>query len=86
MVFAAFKQMYTDTQYTAYMPFTLQEGGLLLRSPPSHPVGSAVHHHAVRGGSFVLKCSGTCQTTRVIAGKMYSQSLILKCYGYSATQ
>ena len=31
-------------------------------------VGLAVHHHAVQGGSFVLKCSGTCQTTRVIAG------------------
>ena len=44
------------------------------------PVGLAVHHHAVRGGSFVLKHSGTCQTTRVIAGKMHSQSPILKCY------
>ena len=31
--------------------------------------------------SFVLKCSGTCQTTRVIAGKTHSQSPILKCYG-----
>ena len=50
-------------------------------------VGLAVHHHAVRGGSFVFKCSGTCQTSRVIAGKTYSQSPILKCYGgYSATQ
>ena len=45
------------------------------------PVGLVVHHHAVRGGSFVFKCSGTCQTTRVIAGKMHSQSPILKCYG-----
>ena len=45
------------------------------------PLGLAVHHHAVRGGSFVLKCSGTCQTTRVIAGKTHSQSPILKCYG-----
>ena len=45
------------------------------------PVGLAVHHHAVRGGSFVLKCSWTCQTTRVIAGKTHSQSPILKCYG-----
>ena len=51
------------------------------------PVGLAVHHHAVRGGSFVFKCSGTCQTTRVIAGKTHSQSPILKCYGgCSATQ
>ena len=41
------------------------------------PVGLAVHHQAVRGGSFVLKCSGTCQTTRVIAGKTHSQSPIL---------
>ena len=45
------------------------------------PVGLAVHHHAVRGGSFVFKCSGTCQTTRVIAGKTHSQSPILKWYG-----
>ena len=45
------------------------------------PVGLVVHHHAVRGGSFVFKCSGTCQTTRVIAGKMHSQSPILKVYG-----
>ena len=50
------------------------------------PVGLAVHHHAVRGGSFVLKHSGTCQTTRVIAGKTHSQSPILKCYGCSATR
>ena len=60
-------------------PSPLQEGVLLLRSP--HPVGSVIHHHAVWGGSFVLKCSGTCQTTRVIAGKRHSQSPILKCYG-----
>ena len=53
--------------------------GLFLEAP--RPVGSAVHYHAVRGGSFVLKCSGTCQTTRVIAGKMHFQSPILKCYG-----
>ena len=45
------------------------------------PMGLAVHHHAVRGGSFVFKCSGTCQTTRVIAGKTHSQSPILKWYG-----
>ena len=51
-----------------------------------HPVGLAVHHHAVQGGSFVLKHSGTCQTTRVIAGKTHSKSPILKCYGHSATQ
>ena len=50
------------------------------------PVGLAIYHHAVQGGSFVLKHSGTCQTTRVIAGKMHSQSPILKCYERSATQ
>ena len=50
------------------------------------PVGLAVHHHAVRGGSFVFKCSGTCQTTRVIAGKTHSQSPILKTKGRSATR
>ena len=51
-----------------------------------HPVGLAVHHHEVQGGSFVFKCSGTCQTKRVIAGKTHSQSPILKCYGgHSAT-
>ena len=50
-------------------------------------VGLAVHHQPVRGGSFVLKCSGTCQSTRVIAGKTHSPSPILKCYGgCSATQ
>ena len=50
-------------------------------------MGLAVHHQSVWGDSFVLKCSGTCQTTRVIAGKMHSQSPILKCYGgHSATQ
>ena len=71
-VFAAFMQMYTDTQCSAYMPLTPPRGRA--------PVGSVVHHHAVQGGSFVLKCSGTCQTTRVIVGKMHSQSPILKCY------
>ena len=62
-------------------------GGKAHCSRTIHPVGLAVHHHAVRGGSFVFKCSGTCQTTRVIAGKMHSQSPILKWYGgHSATQ
>ena len=60
-------------------PLPLQGGRLFILA--FRPVGLAVHHHAVRGGSFVLKCSGTCQTTRVIAGKMHSQSPILKCYG-----
>ena len=60
-------------------------GGKAHCSHALHPVGLAVYHHAVRGGSFVLKHSGTCQTTRVIAGKMHSQSPILKCYGRSAT-
>ena len=61
-------------------------GGKAHCSHTVHPVGLVVHHHAVRGGSFVLKCSGTCQTTRVIVGKMHSQSPILKCYGHSATR
>ena len=62
-------------------------GGKVCCSHTVCPVGLTVHHHAVRGGSFVLKCSGTCQTTWVIAGKMHSQSPILKCYGgHSATQ
>ena len=56
-------------------------GGKAHCSHTVRPVGLAVHHHAVRGGSFVLKNSGTCQTTRVIAGKTHSQSPILKCYG-----
>ena len=56
-------------------------GGKARCSRTVHPVGLAVHHHAVQGGSFVLKNSGTCQTTRVIAGKTHSQSPILKCYG-----
>ena len=88
MVFAAFTQhcmQSTDfmsktskilcTLYTVAPP--RQEGRLIVAI---HPAGLAVHHHAVRGGSFVLKCSGTCQTTRVIAGKTHSQSPILKCY------
>ena len=51
MVFAAFTQMYTDTQCTAYMPLTPLGGRVLLRGPRS--VGLAVHNHAVQGGSFV---------------------------------
>ena len=61
--------------YSVYSgPSPRQEGRLVVAV---RPVGLAVHHQAVRGGSFVLKCSGTCQTTRVIAGKMHSQSPIL---------
>ena len=52
-------------------------GGKACWSHTVHPVGLAVHNHAVREGSFVFKCSGTCQTTRVIAGKTHSQSPIL---------
>ena len=86
IVFAAFMQMYTDTQCTANMPLAPPRGRTPFKKAP-HPMGSAVHYHAVQGGSFVLKCSGTCQTTRVIAGKMHSQFPILKCYGgCSATQ
>ena len=61
-------------------------GGKARCSRTVRPVGLAVHHHAVQGGSFVFKCSGTCQTTRVIAGKMHSQSPILKTKGRSATR
>ena len=52
MVFAVFTQMYTDTQCTAYMPLTPLRGRAPFKKPP-HPVGLVVHHHAVRGGSFV---------------------------------
>ena len=71
--------------YSVYSgPSPHQEGRLVVAV---RPVGLAVHHQAVRGGSFVLKCSGTCQTTRVIAGKTHSQSPILKCYGgHAATR
>ena len=64
-------------------PSPHQEGRLVVAI---RPVGLAVHHHAVQGGSFVLKHSGTCQTKRVIAGKTHSQSPILKTKGHSATQ
>ena len=71
-----------DPLYSVYSgPSPRQEGRLIVAV---HPVGLAVHHHAVPGGSFVLKCSGTCV---VIAGKTHSQSPILKCYGgHSATR
>ena len=61
VVFAAFTQMHTDTHsvlYTCSSP--LQEGRLLVQGAP-RLVGLAVHHQAVRGCSFVLKHSGTCQ-------------------------
>ena len=68
-----------DILYSVYSgPSPRQEGRLIVAICP---VGLAVHHHAVRGGSFVFKYSWTCQTTRVIAGKTHSQSPILKCYG-----
>ena len=72
-----------DTLYSVYSgPWPLAPpGGKAHCSRTIHPVGLAVHHHAVQGGSFVFKCSGSCQTTRVIAGKTHSQSPILKCYG-----
>ena len=56
-------------------------GGKAHCSCTIRPVGLAVPHHAVRGGSFVFKCPRTCQTIRVIAGKTRSQSPILKWYG-----
>ena len=76
MVFVAFTQMYTDTQCTAYMPLTPPRG----RAPFKN-------HHAVQGGRFVLKCSGTCQATRVIAGNTHSNPQFLNAMeGHSATQ
>ena len=95
MVFAAFTQhcmQSTDIMSEMSKILCIQwplapPGGKAHCSRTVRPVGLAVHHHAVRGGSFVFKCSGTCQTTRVIAGKTHSQSPILKCYwGHSATQ
>ena len=53
MVFAAFMQMYTDTQCIAYIPLAPPRGRAPFKKPPPRPVGLAVHHHAVRGGSFV---------------------------------
>ena len=46
--------------------------------------GLAVHHWSVQGGSFLSFLD--VSTTRVIAGKMHSQSPILKTKGHSATQ
>ena len=90
MVFAAFTQHCMQSpdscrrcrRYSLCIQWPLAlPGGKARCSHTIHPVGLAVHHHAVRGGSFVFKCSGTCQTTRVIAGKTHSQSPILKWYG-----
>ena len=93
MVFAAFTQhcmqstdLMSEMSKILYSVLCIQwpltpPGGKAHCSRTVCPVGLAVHHHAVRGGSFVLKNSGTCQTTRVIAGKTHSQSPILKCYG-----
>ena len=93
MVFAAFMQhcmqstdLMSEMSKILYSVLCIQwplapPGGKAQCSRTVCPVGLAVHHHAVRGGSFVLKNSGTCQTKRVIAGRMYSQSPILKCYG-----
>ena len=93
MVFGTFMQhcmqstdLMSEMSKTLYSVLCIQwpltpPGGKASCSRTIRPVGLAVHHHAVRGGSFVLKNSGTCQTTRVIAGRTHSQSQILKCYG-----
>ena len=93
MVFAAFMQhcmqstdLISEMSKVLYSVLCIQwplapPGGKARCSRTVRPVGLAVHHHAIRGGSFVFKCSGTCETTRVIAGKMHSQSPILKWYG-----
>ena len=45
MVFAAFTQMYTDTQCTAYMPVTPPRKSAPFKKP--HPMDLVVHHHTV---------------------------------------
>ena len=45
-----------------------------------HLTDLVVHHQSVQGGSFV-NFFGLVKTTRVIAGKMHSQSPILKVRG-----
>ena len=52
-------------------------GGKACCSRTVRPVGLAVHHHAVREGSFVLKYSGTCQTTFLNAMGALSNPVIL---------
>ena len=73
MVFVAFMQMHTDTQCAAYMTLG------------PCPVGLAAHHQEVREGSFV-NFLGLVKTTRMIEGKMHSQSQFLNANGHSATQ
>ena len=86
-LYAEYRFYVGDVKDTLYTVALAPPGGKAHCSHTVCPVGLAVHHHAVRGGSFVLKCSGTCQTTRVIAGMTHSQYPILKCYGgRSATQ
>ena len=86
-LYAEYRFHFEDVEYILYSvysgPSPCQEGRLIVAI---RSVGLVVHHHAVQGGSFVLKHSGTCQTKRVIAGKTHSQSPILKTKGRSATQ
>ena len=48
---------YRHTVYCIHAPLPSKREG----SYAPCPVGLAVHHQAVQGGSFVLKFSGTCQ-------------------------
>ena len=89
MVFAAFTQhcmQSTDIMSEMSKILCIQwplapPGGKAHCSRTVRPVGYAVHHHAVRGGSFVFKCSGTCQTTRVIAAKRTANPQFLNAMG-----
>ena len=85
-LYAEYRYNVRDVEDTLYTGPLAPSGGKAHCSCTICPVGLAVHHHAVREGSFVFKCSGTCQTTRVIAGKMHSQSPILKCYYEAMTK
>ena len=73
-LYAEYRFHVEDVEDTLYSVLCIQwpltpPGGKAHCSRTVCPVGLVVHHHAVQGGSFVFKCSGTCETTRVIAGK-----------------
>ena len=60
-LYAEYRFHVGDVKDTLYSVLCIQwplapPGGKAHCSHTIHPVGLAVHHHAVRGGSFVLKC------------------------------